>query len=412
MNASSRSASQTVQRKDPESWPRRNRVLLTLTVLALTAGLASAQPADVVPPPPVVDTPSPWWGEVDFLTYWFKNDHTPPLVSSGPASSGGILGQGAAPAFGGAVGDDPHFGGLFRVGYWFDDAQSFGVEADYLFLATRTASFADGSNGAPGTPVIARPFFNVNSLAQDSELVAAPSIVAGVVGVALSSRSEGAEIDGVFSPTGARTDGFRLDILGGVRWLQLRETLGVNENLQVLPGVPEIGGEGFVVADQFGTGNDFYGGQIGARAAFRTGPWSLDVCGKLGVGGTHETVNVSGATTMTPPGGPATTGAGGLLALPTNIGHYSHDVVGFVPEAGVTFGYQPIEQVRVFVGYTFLYWSDVARPGNEIDYSVNPARVPVNQPVGGAFGPARPGFTFNGTDFWAQGIQFGAEFRY
>ncbi len=349
---------------------------------------------------------------MDFTTWWVKSNQTPPLVSVGPAGSGGILGQGGVPAFGGSVSDDPHFGGLFRAGWWFDCAQSFGVEADYLFLATRSADFAAGSNGAPGTPVIARPFFNVNTRAPDSVLVAEPVVAAGNVGVGQSTRMEVAVLDGVYFPTDAPADGFRLEILGGFRWLQLKEGLGINETVQVLPGVPMIGGESFAVADQFGAGNDFYGGQVGARAAFRSGPWSLDVCGKLGLGATHESVNISGATTIAPAAGPVTNVAGGVLALPTNIGHYGRDVVGFVPEAGVTLGYQPIEQVRLFVGYTFLYWNDVARPGNEIDVNVNPSRFPVNAPVGGASGPARPGFTFNETDFWAQGIQIGAEFRY
>jgi Putative beta barrel porin-7 (BBP7) len=394
----------------------RNRIVFTLVGVFLAASLASAQQAEV-DAVLVIDDPSAsptrLWGETDFLTWWLKSGHAPPLVSAGPLGSGAILGQGGVPLFGGSLNDEPHYGGLFRLGYWYDDSQTVGVEGDYFFLATRTAHFSAGSNGAPGTLVIGRPFFNVNSQSPDAELVAEPGVLAGAVGVGLSTQLQGADLDAVYSPTGSGSyaDGFRLEFLGGFRWLQLKEGLGINENLQVLPGVPGIGGEIFDVLDAFGANNNFYGGQVGAHAEFRRGAWFLDVCGKLGLGDTHETVTVVGATSITPVAGPTTTARGGLLALPSNINRYSRDVFGFVPEVGVTLGYQPVERVRLFAGYTFLYWSEVARPGNEIDFSVNPTRLPVNEAVG-AVGANRPGFTFNGTDFWAQGIRFGVEFQY
>ena len=385
-------------------------MVFAFTGLLLAAGLASAQPA----PPPADDAvePTRFWGDTVFLLGWIKNSHTPPLVSSGPAGSGAILDRGGITLFGGSVDNEARYGGRFELGYWLDDEQSVGVEAVYFFLASRTNHFGDGSNGAPGTPVIGRPFFNVNSHAQDAQLVAAPGLLAGTVGVNLESRLQGAELNGVVHSTGARGDMFRLEFLGGFRYVQLNEGLDVTENLHVLPGVPGIGGDSFVVSDQFGTGNYFYGAQFGARAEFRRGLWFLDVSGTIALGETQETADVNGRTSITPPGGPTTNAAGGLLALPTNFGHASHNTFGFVPELGVKVGYQPTEFLRVFVGYTFLYWSDVARPGDQIDYSLNPTRIPVNRSVGGPFGAAQPSFAFHETDFWAQGIQFGMEFRY
>ena len=283
----------------------RRRIVLALVGVFVAASLASAQPAE-----PVVDCPAApppaLWGETDFLTWWIKSGHTPPLVSAGPAGSGGILGQGGVPLFGGSVDDEPHYGGLFRLGYWFDFAQTVGVEGDYFFLATRTAHFTAGSNGEAGTPVIARPFFNVNSQAQDAQLVAEPGVLAGAVGVGLSSRLEGAEFNGVYRPCADPCTAFRLQFLGGFRWVQLKEGLGIDEDLQVLPGVAGIAGESFAVVDQFGTGNDFFGGQVGARAEYRSGPWSLDVSGKVGLGGTHQSVRIGGGTTITPAGGTPT----------------------------------------------------------------------------------------------------------
>jgi hypothetical protein len=54
----------------------------------------------------------------------------------------------------------------------------------------------------------------------------------------------------------------------------------------------------------------------------------------------------------------------------------------------------------------------VARPGDQIDRTVNPSQVP---DVGGPrplSGPARPLPTFQTADFWTQGINFGLEFRF
>ena len=48
------------------------------------------------------------------------------------------------------------------------------------------------------------------------------------------------------------------------------------------------------------------------------------------------------------------------------------------------------------------------RPGEQIDRTVNTNQLP--PAVGG--GPARPMFQNNATDFWAQGVNFGVEFKY
>ena len=49
----------------------------------------------------------------------------------------------------------------------------------------------------------------------------------------------------------------------------------------------------------------------------------------------------------------------------------------------------------------------VARAGEQIDFVVNSNQVA--PPIPG--GPARPAFNFNGSDFWAQGLNFGLEFK-
>ena len=63
--------------------------------------------------------------------------------------------------------------------------------------------------------------------------------------------------------------------------------------------------------------------------------------------------------------------------------------------------------MRVFVGYDFLYLSDVVRAGDQVNLAVNP-----NPLRGVTGGPAQPVFIVRPSDFWAQGVNFGLEFRY
>ena len=122
------------------------------------------------------------------------------------------------------------------------------------------------------------------------------------------------------------------------------------------------------------------------------------------------TFDDGGATFLDLPTGIVQRQPGGLLALPgSNIGRFSKDRFAVVPEVGLNLGYQVTESVRAFVGYDFLYLSDVVRAGNQIDTRVNTNQLQRPMVAGG---PTAPAFTFNGSDFWAQGLNFGLEFRY
>jgi hypothetical protein len=71
-----------------------------------------------------------------------------------------------------------------------------------------------------------------------------------------------------------------------------------------------------------------------------------------------------------------------------------------------------LPQVRISVGYEFLYWSSVARPGNDIDSNINAAQVPRDPRFGNGLGDPRPAFQFHQSDFWAQGVNFGVLVQY
>jgi hypothetical protein len=351
-----------------------------------------------------------FWASGEYLLWWIRDSHLPPLVTAGSLASGGILGQpGTVVLFGGHTDNEERSGGRFRAAYWLDCQQTFGIEGSYFFLGSRSVNFAAGSPGA-GSAVISRPFFNVITGAEDAELVSVPGVLTGTVAVNLSSRLQGAELNGVCNLCCGC--GGRVDLLAGFRYLELNEGLQIAEDLTVNPSVPLAGGTAFRVNDQFNTRNRFYGGQIGARAEFRSGGLFVNVLGKVALGSTDQAVDVAGSTVIAPPGQVPTVGNGGLLAQPTNSGHFTRDQFTVVPEVGINVGYQVTEHLRAFVGYSFLYWSNVARPGDQIDRAVNPTQLPVSATAPHLIGPARPAPVLRDTDFWAQGISFGVEFRY
>jgi len=102
----------------------------------------------------------------------------------------------------------------------------------------------------------------------------------------------------------------------------------------------------------------------------------------------------------------------GFLASGSNSGHFTRDVFAVVPEVGINLGWQITTQLRASVGYTFLYWSSVVRPGDQVDVGLSGTQLPTDTRFNPGAGPARPAVLLRGKDFWAQGINFGLEFRY
>jgi hypothetical protein len=353
------------------------------------------------------------WFRGEYLLWWIKDGAFPPLLTTSPLGTprelAGVLGApGTRALFPDDVISNPErSGGRFTLGFWIDNCQTIGVESTSLFLAERSLTFRDGSGGVP---ILARPFFNVLSGMEASELVAFPGVLAGNIAISSSSQLWGTELN-------LRTNCLRgcfwhLDWLAGVRFLALDENLSIAEGLMVPAGAGSLAGSTIIVQDAFGTHNLFVGGQVGVDVGLQRGRWSLDLLAKVALGNTHESASISGNTQFLVPGLPASVQQGGLYALPSNIGHFSRDRFTVVPEAGLTVGFQITPRLRALVGYTFLYSSSVIRPGQQIDRGLNVTQLPSQIGAGTLVGAARPAAILHGTDFWAQGLSFGLELRY
>jgi len=318
------------------------------------------------------------------------------------------LGQpGTRTLFGGNINNDERSGARFDAGYWLSDDHSLGVDAGFLFLGKQSVGFNASSLGSP---ILAEPFRDARTGQERSVGLAFPGFQSGFVNDSLTSQLWGAEVN-------ARSevlhgDNYRLSLLTGFRHLELIETLNTAEATTFTLANPVLGGFNIRSSDRIGTGDFFYGGQIGADGEITSGPFSLRGVGKIAFGSTHEVVDINGSTTSTTLTGVPSTIHSGFLARPSNIGRYSRDEFAVVPEAGLTLGYAVRSHIRTTLGYSFLYNSNVLRPGDQIDRTMNLTQIPPPLGSGNLVGPARPAFNFQGTDYWAQGVNFGVEFRY
>jgi Putative beta barrel porin-7 (BBP7) len=355
-------------------------------------------------------SPGPFWVSGEVLLWWMRSANLPPLITASPAGTAradvGVLGAaGTSILFGGPVNSGMEVGGRIGAGYWLDCERTCALEG-YFFQLGATATHANA--GTPGS--VSRPFFNVNTGLPDAQLVSLPGFVDGAVQAGASSGSLlGA---GALLRTNLYCDcRCRLDALVGYRYLSLSDNVAISENLTATDPTSVVlpVGTNIVLADNFHTANYFHGCDIGLAGALKWNAWTLEATASVALGSTLERVDINGATSISVPGSSAVTSPGGLLALSSNSGVYSRNVFAVVPETRIHLAYDINACTRIHLGYNFLYWSRVVRAGDQIDLAVNPGLLP--PPLPGA-SPQRPAFTFQGTNFWAQGIDVGLSFRY
>lgn len=381
---------------------------------------------EIIAETPAIVAGSGFYGSAEYLLWSLKGDTLPVLVTSGSPTDQipGAVGQpGTSILFGGSdVADRWHSGGRFTLGYWLDGCKPLALEGSFFWLGPRGASFAAASS-AQGSPVLARPFLSLNPRQgfptppyRDAEQVTFPGLATGSIQVATQTRLGGAEANLLCNL--CCDCGYRLDLLAGLRYLELNENLIVTEGPITLLGISQgeaMVGDLVVVQDRFATRNQFYGGQLGAAARYFWDRWYVDVRGKLALGLNHQTITISGNQLILRQGGTGSVLSfpqGGLLALPSNSGRFSRDRFAVVPEIGLNVGYLLTDNLRIFVGYSFLYWPNVVRPGQQVDLVVDRSQIP-NQPVRVvATSLRRPAVLFRESDFWAHGVNLGLELRF
>ena len=399
--------------------------------LAYSLGAYGYPPAD-----DGVGPPHWYWVRAEYLMWFTKGMDLPPLVTTGTTTSRGVLGRTGTSVL--YPDDDPNpirSGGRIRFGTWLDPMQNLGVEGELLGVGQFSDDFFRQGDGSAGQ-IIARPFFNALTNAQDSQVLSFPNTARGDIRVetngdfysggvraamnvcccvgcepccdpcagcgTMNSCGNGGGGCGFLGLSGASS----VRLLAGYRFTRLNESVLITENLISLdtanPG-------SFFITDNFRTQNEFHGGDLGISLEARRYRWWLEMTGRIAFGNNRQRVTIDGST-QTTVGNNTTTAQGGILAQRTNIGTFERDDFTMIPELGANIGYQLTPRLSALVGYTFIYFPNVVRPGDIIDTTVNPNLFPPEEVP--FTGPLRPEFDWRVSDFWAQGLNFGIDYRW
>lgn len=389
-----------------------------------TAGTCPAEPEsteEICAPKLDIDRPpyplGCYWISADYMLRWVKKGSVPaPLLAvggNGTPGSPGINGVGDGPS----LLNYGMFSGIQVTGGVHDKYATNGLEFGAFMLEQRSTS-AGAASDITGNPAVSLPFSGVNPPGPDRVLLGYPGAFAGAGNVFSSSRVWGGEAN--VAHCAFCNSNFRGDLLGGFRYLNLAESLGVvGSSVDLVPG-----GQGTLNGallppntpvqsnDSFSTQNNFYGGQIGGRMEWHYKAFYILTTSKIAFGLSDEIVNIGGATTAYLPGAAPVTVPGGVYALASNSGRTNHPEFAVVPEVGLTFGIQLTPRCRLYAGYSFLYWSNVARPGDQVNYSINRAQIPLSSQYGPVVGAAQPIPFFRSSDFWMQGVDLGFAFHF
>ena len=349
----------------------------------------------------LTDEPNPawkFWVGIEALGWGISGQPLPALVTGSPAGTprdqAGVLG---APGTRILYGDDSIGGGMqagLRVysGIFLNQAKTWAVDGSFYTLYGGDTAYL-----SPDGPIVSRPFRDPGTGENNAALVTYPGVMEGNVSVETCQLFYGLDVN--FRRNLHTSEAWRVDLIAGYRNMGFNEGMGVYEFI-----TRPDGAIGYYIGDAINTTNFFNGGQIGLGFSHRLGRWLVDAKFLLGLGGTSSQVNIDGSTTYLYGNGAYYTQPGGLLAQQTNMADYEKQTLSFVPEVGLRLGYQVTRHIAVTAGYTFIYWTGVARPGSQIDSTLS------LDPTTSLGRPALPGVQT--TDIWIQGVSAGLELRF
>jgi hypothetical protein len=360
------------------------------------------------------------WFQAEYLYWWLKNGGQSPVVLGTIPTNLANAANLPAGSISAIPGTPTEFdygkqsGVRLTAGGYLDDARVWGIEGSGFELQKGTRNFAMSSGGDPVIgPVFQDPFAHRETIITYS----VPNARSAFLSESIGNSLWGVEANVLYQlPALLFAD--RLDLMVGFRHLQFGESLDVSGIHTAQPGFADPVAAITSYSDHFGVFDKFYGAQVGLHSHADIGMFTVDVTGKLAMGGMQEVVKINGTTTLVDPAGAigtTVTHLGGVLAQPTNIGRFNHGDFAVIPELIVQAGWRITSHVQLTVGYNFLYINNLFRVNSQIDgvdgrqvfgstgFVANPQPVPTR--------PAPPGAE-TGQTFWAQGLNAGVEFSY
>ncbi len=294
-------------------------------------------------------------------------------------------------------------GARFTVGAWLNPTHDVALEGNYLFLHQKNDKTAQTF---PPVQIVVKPIFD--GVVTESANVSSAS---SFQGAELNVRHQACTFDwSTHDCPGLRG---RLDFLGGFRFADLSENLSIGGTTIFGTAPVLLADTTITTTDVFGTHNHLFAGQFGFDGSLGWGRVNVTGYAKLALGDNRQNVNIDGTSHVSGPPVLGTFDAtGGFFAQPSNTGRFRHDVFSMMPETGLNFSYQLGDHCRLSLGYTLLYFTNVVRPGQQIDTAnANAAARPALFFLGGT----RPEPVFDKfieTTFWAQGINLAVEVTY
>ena len=348
------------------------------------------------------------WFSAEYLLGWLSNPHTQfPLVTTAVNGGNGVIGDPRTIVLlNGPLAISPLSGGRGTAGVWFDHDMTAGLEFSGFGMEAMTKRQVFQSDGN-GNPPLSVPFFNLATQAENFVPIAAPGADIGKIIVTNTSRLYGAEASFVLHHASCCLD---CQLLLGYRYARFEDKFTMQDDQITLPA-PGTFNE---VNDYFKGDNTFNGGQIGLRTEMGGERFGVIVVAKAAIGATHQVITINGSGTTSTPAipVPATT-PGGIFAVNGNIGQYSRDVFGFMPEADFKFAWHLTNYWTMTAGYQFLWWNRVVRGIDQVNRVTN--RTEFNFPPGAAVPanlPGVPAVPFAQRSIWLQGLTVGIELAY
>lgn len=330
------------------------------------------------------------WVHLDYLLGWRKGQHVPALVTTSidgtTIADAGQLGLASTSILLGneQLTDGPRPGGRIDFGRWLANGETAIGGRFYALSDSSSSHVFDGTTHS----ILARPFFNVVNDEQDALVVQFPGSDTGSIQVTSGASLSGGDI--YLRQSWCQIGSACVDLITGYQFTQIDEQLHIqststNQSVQSIE-----------VLDQFDTRNVFHGGLLGLISETEGTCWSLTLLAKVGLGNSQETVRVDGTTVITDISGGSNTISGGLLTKDSNIGSHTQDEFTVVPELNVRYIQHITECVDISLGYTYIYWSKVVQPGDQIDLNID-TRAGVSQPA----------VNMVSDDYWMQSLDFG-----
>lgn len=392
------------------------QIILSLGLLIAVTGPVSGQDAAVPPMSSetavlndLFDASSSqdnWWINAEYLFGWIEGAHLPPLVTTSPTgtdqSIAGVLDDGNPTSIllGGNLNRNVQSGFRIGGGYIYDQVYGHGIEASFRFLPGQSSSFLFSSDD---NAILARPYTDATNGDPASVLVAFPGNSTGTITVEAKSDSfYDANFD-LSERIWETNGGLRLDTLFGYRFASFSDSLRIAHRIDSLT----MPGTSIDTVDDFGAKNTFHGLDLGLRANYAVSDrLSLDLLTKLAVGNIHRTVNIRGQQITRVTGDPDVVADAGMLALSSNSGEHRRNNWTVLPEIGANLGWMFRSNMRLRLGYSALYLTDIARADNQIDSTVNPDLFPPADP---AADPLRPEFKVRASNIWVQTLNIGLD---